>query len=68
MVQWLGLHLAMEGVQVLSLVREQGSLMPHGQGTTTQSRNSAEANSIKTLKKVHVKKIFTKAKRTTRQK
>ena len=32
-VQWLGLCLPMQGVQVQSLVGEMGSHMPHGQGT-----------------------------------
>lgn len=42
--------------------------MPHSQGSKTQSRSSAEANSAKTLKKVHIKKFFKKTKRTGRQK
>ena len=34
-VQWLRLHLAMQGVQIRSLVGELRSHMPHGQKTKT---------------------------------
>lgn len=66
--QWLGLHLAAQGVQVQFLVGKLGSHMPHSQRCKTQSRSSAEANSTKTLKKAHIKKFFKEAKRTARQK
>ena len=34
-VQWLRLHLPVQGVQVQSLVMELGSHLPHGQKTKT---------------------------------
>ena len=34
-IQWLRLHLSMQGVQVQSLVRELRYHMPHGQKTKT---------------------------------
>ena len=47
-VQWLRLHLSMQGVWVQSLVRELRSHMTHGQKLKT--------NSIKTFQKIRVKK------------
>ena len=56
LVQWLRLHLPMQGVQVQSLARELGSHMPCGRKTKTWNRNNILTNSIKTLKMVHIKK------------
>ena len=56
MVQQLILYLPMKGMQVQSLVGELKSHMSHGQKVETQNRNSVAANSIKTLKTVHIKK------------
>ena len=53
MVQWLRLHLPMQGVWVQSLVRELRHHMPHGQ---KQNRSNIVTNSIKTFKMSHIKK------------
>ena len=47
-VQWLGLHLPKQRVQVQSLVGELRSHMSCSQKTRTQNRNNAVTNSIKT--------------------
>ena len=57
-VQWLRLHLPVQGVQVQSLVGELRSHMPQGQKTKTSNRSNIVTNPIKTLKMVHVKKII----------
>ena len=55
-VQWLRLGLAVPGVQVLSLVREQRSHMPHRQKKKRErERRNIVTNSIKTLKMVCIK-------------
>ena len=59
-VQWLRLHLPIQEVQVPSLARELRSHMPRGQKTKTQNRSNIVTNSIKTLKMVHIKKMFKK--------
>ena len=53
MVQWLRLHLPLEGVRVQSLVRELRSPMACGQKTNS---SNIVTKSIKTLKIVHIKK------------
>ena len=50
MVQWLRLHLPMQGVQVRSLIGKLRSHMPHGQKPKHKTRNIVTI-SIKTLKK-----------------
>ena len=57
-VQWLRLHLPVQGVQVQSLVGELRSHMPQGQKTKTSNRSNIVTNPIKTLKMVHDKKII----------
>ena len=42
----------------LTLVRELRSHMPHGPKTKTENRSNVVTNSIKTLKMVHIKKLF----------
>ena len=54
-VQWLGLHLPVQGVQVQSLVRKLGSPMPHGRKTKTENINNVVTNSVETLKMAHIK-------------
>ena len=56
MVQWLGLQLPMQGVQVWSLVGVLRSHIPGGKKTKTYNRSNIVTNSIKTLKMVHIKK------------
>ena len=55
MVQWLRLHLPVQGIQVQSLVRELRSHMPCGQKIKTYNRSNVVTHSIKTLKMVHIK-------------
>ena len=55
-VQWLRLHLPVQGVWVWSLIRELSSHLPRGQKTKTWNRGYIVTNSIKTLKMVHIKK------------
>ena len=55
MVQWLRLHLLMQGVQVHSLVKELRCLRAK---KTKQNRSSTVTNSIKTLKKAPHQKPF----------
>jgi len=61
-VQWLRLPLPVQGVQVRSLVRKLRSHMPQGQKTKNINKRRRKSNiitnSIKTLKMVHIKKIF----------
>ena len=52
-VQWLRLHLSMQGIGVQFLVGELRSCMPHGQ--KNQSRNNIVTNLIKAFKMVHIK-------------
>ena len=59
-VQWLRLRLPMQEVRVRSLVGGLGSHMPQGQNTKTENRSNTVINSIKTLKMVHIKKVFKK--------
>ena len=49
-----------QGAQVQSLVKELRSHMPLGQTTNPRSNSSIVINSIKTLKMVHIKKLFQK--------
>ena len=60
MVQWLRLHLPMQGVWVRSLVRELRFHIPRGQKTKTKSRSYIATNSIKTLKILQIKKKLLK--------
>ena len=55
-VQGLRLHLPTEGMWIPPLVGELSYHVPHSQKTKTQHRNNIIANSIKTLKMVHIKK------------
>ena len=55
-VQGLRLHLPTEGMRIPPLVGELSSHVLHSQKTKTQHRNNIIANSIKTLKVVHIKK------------
>ena len=62
--RWLRLHFPMQKVQVQSLVGELRSHMPQCQKTKTlkkkkkKNRNNIVIHSIKTLKMIHIKKIF----------
>ena len=58
MVWWLGLHLPVQVVWFQPLVGELRSHMPHGQKTKIQHRSNTATNSIKSLKMVHIKKIY----------
>ena len=51
MVQWLGLHLPMQGVWVQSLVGELRPHMPPSWRTKRENRSNIVTNSIKALKK-----------------
>ena len=64
-VQWLRLRLSMQGVWVRSLVWELRFHLPQGQKTKTQNRSNTVTNSMKTLKMVHIKKIFKIKKKKT---
>ena len=56
-VQWLRLHLPMQGVQVWSLVRELRPHMTRGQkDQKRKNRSSIVTNSIKTSKLAHLQK------------
>ena len=57
-VQWLGLHLPLQGVRVQALVRDLRSHMPQGQKKTKYKTGSnIVTDSIKTLKMV-IKPFF----------
>ena len=58
----MSLHLIMQGMQVRTLVEELRPHLPGGQKTKIENRSSSVTNSIKTLKMVHIKKIFRKRK------
>ena len=51
-----------QGVWVQAPVRELGSHMPRGQNIKTQNRNNVVIKSVKTLKRIYVKKILKKKK------
>ena len=57
-VQWLRLHLPMQGVRVRSLVWKLRSHMPcdHKTKTLKNNRSNSVTNSISTFKMVHIKK------------
>ena len=67
-VQWLRLHLPVQGGQVQSLVGELRSHIPQGQKTKTSNRSNIVTNPIKTLKMVHVKKIILEKKIRAKEK
>ena len=52
----------MQAMQVRTLVEELRPHLPGGQKTKIENRSSSVTNSIKTLKTVHIKKIFRKRK------
>ena len=58
MVQWLRLHLPMQGVQAQSLVEELRPHIPRCQKAKTQNSSVVVTNSINTLKMVHIKNIY----------
>ena len=62
-VQWLGLRLPLQEVQVRSLVGELGSHMPRGQKNNIKNRSNIVTSSVKTLKMVHIKKKKSKKKK-----
>ena len=47
-LQWLRLHLLMQGVWVWTMVGELRSHRPHGQKTKTENRSSVATNSTET--------------------
>ena len=51
-VQWLRLHLPVQGVWIRSMVRELSSHMPCHQKTKIENRSNIVKNSMKTLKVV----------------
>ena len=55
-IQWIRLCLAMQVVQVRSLIGEVRSHMPHSQKIKTESTSNTVTKSVKTLKMVHIKK------------
>ena len=57
-VQWLRLHLPMQGVWVPSLVGELRPHVPHGQKNKTQNKISVATDLIKTLKMVHINAMY----------
>ena len=61
-LQWLRLHLPVQGLWVQSQVRELRPHVPRGQETKTQNRSTIVTDSIKTfnLKIVHIKRCFKK--------
>ena len=60
MVQWLRLHLPMQGVRVQSLVGELRFRVPCCQKTKKKHRSNIVTNSIKTPKSIHLKKKLKK--------
>ena len=62
-VQWLGLRLRMQGAHAGS-VPGQGTKIPHASQTrkNKQTNMKQKQDSMKTLKMVHIKKIFKKKK------
>ena len=62
-VQRQSLCLPMQEVGVQSLVWKLRSHMPLGQKTKAKKRSNGVTNSIKTLKMIHIKKIFIEKKK-----
>ena len=58
MVQGLRLRLAMQGLQLQSLVGERRSHVPRGQKSKTKNRRKVATNSIKNFKVVHISHPF----------